>query len=190
MIQEGCRGVYFFKQRWLSQDEIYLIFTAVSLPLQLWMWYNLLIVYPAYQFRLAAWDLVGFIAYPLAFVLLESLLVFGGVAMLAFFAPLSWRGDRRVAGAAVLVFAAAFWSILVHLNYETVIEWSGKQMMVWLLLALTSIALLIWATVRSPQLAKNLTDFLERAEVLAAFYLVIGLLSALIVGFRNLLGCM
>lgn len=190
MIQERYRVVHFFRQRWLSWEEIYLIFTAVSLPVQFWMWYNLLIVYPAYQFRLAAWDLMGFLAYPLAFVLLETLLIFGGVAILAFFAPLSWRGERRVAGAAVLVFVASFWSILIHLNYETVIEWSGRQMLVWLLVVLASMLLLIWATSRLPRLAKKITGFLERAEVLAAFYLVIGLLSALIVGFRNLLGWM
>lgn len=163
-----------------------LILTAVLLPVQFWMLYNLAMAYPAYQFRLPAWDLLGFIAYQVAFALLESLIVFGGVAALALMAPLSWRGERRVACASMLVFAVSLWSILVHLNYEAVIEWGGRQMMVGLLVVLASSSLSVWATARFPRLSKGVVDILERAEVLAAFYLAIGLLSVLIVGLRNL----
>lgn len=178
--------MFLLKQRWLSRWEMMLIFTAVLLPVQFWMLYNLAMAYPAYQFRLPAWDLLGFVAYQLAFALLESLLVFGGVAALALLAPLSWRGDRRVACASMLVFIVSFWSILVHLNYKWVIEWGGRQMMVGLLVVLATSSLSLWATARFHRLSKGVIGFLERAEVLAVFYLAIGLLSVLIVGMRNL----
>lgn len=178
--------MFFIKRRCLSKGEMTLIFTAIVLPVEFWMLYNLLMAFPAYQLRLSAWDLVGFIAYPQAFALLESLLILAGILVLALFAPLRWRGEQRIVWASMLVFLASLWSILVHLNYELVIQWGARQMVVWLLIVLATVVLALWATRRFERFSKGVIGFLERAEVLAVFYLAIGVLSVLIVGLRNL----
>ena len=175
------------KRHLLTTRETILIFTAVLIPVQLWMFYNLLMAFPAYRVRLLLWDLVGVIAYTQAFVLFESLLVFAGLAALMMVAPLKWRGDRFIAGLSMLIFTASFWSILIHLKYDTVIEWGVRQIGVWLLIILATGVVLVWATVRNARMTDAVIAFLDRATVLTALYLGINVLCVMIVGLRNII---
>lgn len=175
-----------FRKRLLSKREAMLIFTAVFLPVQLWMLYNLLIAFPAYRVRLTFWDLVGVIAYTQAFALFESLLILAGLAALALLVPLRWRGDRFIASLSMLIFVTTFWSILIHLNYETIIDWGARQAGLWMLIILATGVPLIWFTARVPRLADAVITFLDRALVLTALYLVVDVVCLLIVGLRNI----
>lgn len=176
-----------WKKHLLSRREAILIFTAVLLPVQFWMLYNVLLAVPSYVLRLSVWDLVGFIAYTQAFALFESLLFFTILAAVIWLAPLTWRSERLLAGLGTSIFIISFWSILIHLGYEEVIQWGARQLGIWLMIILSTGLLFIWLVTSKPRLTGAVISFLDRASVLAALYLVIDVFCLIIVGLRNVI---
>ena len=174
------------KKRLLSRRETALIFTAIFLPIQFWMLYNVIMAFPAYVLRLSPWDLLGLFAYTQAFALGESLLIFAGVAFLVLLAPYNWHGEKLVSCVSMLVLLLSFWIILLHLHYDMVIALETIQIGVWLLIILATLALLVGSAVRVPRVTALLIALLDRASVLTVFYLVIDMICVMIVVWRNI----
>lgn len=156
--------------------------------MHVWSILNLLREVPAWVLRLRIWELVGVIAYNMAFALIESLMVWAVFVLLAFVLPGRWFRDRFVSLSSVAVFSAAAWAIVVHYNTETVRLWSLKDFALWFVVCLFSIGAACALVYLITGVDRFVRSVAERLLVLVYMYVVVDVLSILVVLVRNIQG--
>ena len=75
------------RKRKISPANFLIVFAAASFVVHIWLFYIILNQLPSWILRMSAFDVAGMISYSLAFALFESLLIAGGLALLALFLP-------------------------------------------------------------------------------------------------------
>jgi len=135
--------------------------------------------------RLSIWDLIGVMAYSQMFTLLETVLVFLALVLLAFVLPKAWFRRKFVALSGAFVLLTSVWLAFLHYN-DHIIE---NRQLVRALIWGVSLALLIVASVvlihRSERFEKTLNLFIERLAVLSFIYLLVDGISVILVIIRN-----
>ncbi|MGZ9236050.1 MAG: hypothetical protein ACXW4E_11045, partial [Anaerolineales bacterium] len=134
-------------------------------------------------FRLAEISVV--FAYMMAFALLESLIVTAGLTLAAIILPSKWLGDGFAYKGFIFVAvgSSAAYVLQKNLRYEFP---STQMLILHLVIALTSSALFIAASHVWAPLQKVLLDIQDRISIMLYVYVPIGLVSLVVVAFRNL----
>jgi hypothetical protein len=175
-----------FRGRFVSREQFFYAFAASVIVVQVWAILNLLKELPAWILRLSLWELAGVIAYTQAFALLESLLITGVLVVLAALLPARLFRERFVSLSATLVTLAAIWAIFIHYNDKILQGKGGLLTVLWLVAMLASFVLAYLLVLRFPKVDHAITNFMQRASVLAMVYVFVGIASFLIVIARNL----
>lgn len=144
-------------------------------------------IVPAWVLRMNLAQLSGSMAYMLVFALVESLLVWGLLALLAVLLPKAWLWRNFLAQGMSLALVTAIFSMVVHFNYEFLVTNRGY------LLALAAAylpcaALSLFIAGRYPKIAVALRTILDRLTVLTGLYIFFDLVSLVVIIIRNITG--
>ncbi len=164
------------------------VFCVYSWALLVFLW-----DLPAFFFYLSAWDILGYLSYQLAFALGESALA----ALVAAALPRVFlkKGEPLAAGALLLLSFAV--SALVFKWMGNIAQGLARTLPisnfaaaqaalgVWAFSAL-ALPLLSFRAARSPKTARLTRNFIESLKVLSGLYVILSLLGAAIVLYRNL----
>lgn len=136
--------------------------------------------------RLSTWDFVGVIAYSLAFALLESILVFFILLVLAFILPARLFRSKFVALSGVVVLLATGWFIYLQYNRDLITNREVKVLVLWLVSFLLAVGIFSLLVHRSKRLETSIQGLAQRLAILAALYIFVDLIAVAIVVLRNL----
>lgn len=176
------------KNRFPAQTELLYGLAVSAFPIYVWAIYRLLNEIPAAILRLSMGELVGVIAYTLAFALFESLVITSLLTLLAAVLPRKLFLQHFVSLATVLVFISAVWFILVHLFDQTISQWGARQFAPWLLLFAVSLLVPYLLVLRSERIRKLINAFIARLSVLSYLYFFLSFAGIIIVVVRNIFG--
>lgn len=189
---------------WMSRrytrQGLWSLFLMCALPLHVW---TMILAFRDLSWvadRTNAWDAVGVLSYGLVFALVESLLVFGVVALLGFLVSGHWAPRWRISLLTVLVLVLSLWAIaeqlyfLLNLSFPTVIVdflmhtahpfrvlQAGVVGLVSVTFLLPTVLML-----RSGKAIRFVEGLIERLSLLTMFYLVFDVAGLVIVLIRNL----
>ncbi len=135
---------------------------------------------------MSLWEMLGVMAYPLAFELFESLLVLAGLLVAAALLPAKIYRNWFVSQSAVIVFLATIWAVLMQLYGQEWGLWSSRGL-IGLLPLLAAIVLFSILNIRFQGLRKILEALAERLLVLGFVYVVMDVFFLFILLYRNLL---
>lgn len=150
--------------------------------------------------RTTSWDALGFSGYALFYTLIESLLLFGFIALLSLLVPKFWNKTLRFAILSLAAFILAGWSIMEQL--VLIIFWgklrelgatlpflSGSPWTAQLIAAgLVSISFAVPLLLirKHPKLQKGAYALLERLTLLSGLYLFLDAIGIMIIIIRNI----
>jgi hypothetical protein len=167
-----------------------MLFSACAFPVHIWAILNLLRELPAWLLRLSAWELIGVVAYALAFAFIESLLFFLVLVLLAAVLPPKLFRDRLVATGTMIVTVTSVWAAAAHYNSEAIRLWGLRNFGLWGGLYAASI-LGGWILVyRAERVEGTLVAVADRLAVLAGLYCVVDVAAIAIVFVRNVAGAL
>lgn len=180
------------RSRFPKFRELSLVFLVAVFPIHFWLMISYLHELPAYLLRLSINEMVGILAYNQLFALIESLVITGGVLLLAVFLPWQWIREQFVVAASLIILISALWMIPVHYSEKLITLLAGNIILIipisllWSGLYFATIYVLIIMTRRKLGFLKGVLAFVDRISVLSAIYLFVDLISLFIIGFRLL----
>jgi len=185
-----------------NRGDWFKLFLVCAFPLHLW---TILMVFrdaPWVAARTTTSDAIGFSGYALFYTLIETLLLFGFIALLSLLVPRSWNKTLRFAVLSLVAFALAGWSIMeqlilivlwgrlqrlaASLPFLTSTPWSASAIFVVLIILSVAIPLLLMR--RSTKLQQSIYAFLERLTLLSSLYLFMDVVGIGIIIYRNIRG--
>ena len=184
--RSGSGALATYSRRLPSAQELQLVFAAIALPVFAWSILNVLREMPSWVLRLKTWDLVGVIAYTQAFALIETLVVWVTMILIAAVLPAKLFRDHFVAVGSALVLVAAAWAIAYHLSPVDIADVGRRQLLLVGLTSAGSIALVYSAVTRSARIESLIRSVTERVSILSFVYAGLGVLSLILVIIRNL----
>lgn len=171
-------------KRKVTPGQIGIVLAVCVIPIHLWSIYNTLRELPGWLMRMNLWDALGAIAYTQVFALLESLILWATLVLIAFILPRCWFADRFVAQASFMVAVFSTWVLVRHYlypSYLTSIEPAGPLIIAAVLFSF----LVSWFMIyRSSRINTTLTSVASRLAVLGFVYLALDLVSVLIILIR------
>ncbi len=145
---------------------------------------------PALLLRLNVPDLVGAIAYVLAFALVESVLFFLVLSVMlllfTFILPKKLFGSHWAAIGSMLAILVSALAMVIQLNYDKVVRLSEKRTLFGLALIALGFVIYYLLILRFPRIENAIQAVFRRVSVLSMIYALIGCLSILIVVVRNI----
>lgn len=174
-----------FRDRLPTEREMLLGFAVCVVPVHIWLVINFLGQARGIVMRLSVWDFIGVVAYMLSFALLESLLLFLAIVILAFILPGRLYRHKFAVLSSVLVLLASAWFIFLHVDNEII---ENKQ---WMLLALWAFSLalavggLFFVIHRSRKVEGSIYALAGRLAILALIYVFVDLMGVIIIIIRN-----
>jgi hypothetical protein len=175
-----------FLKRFPSKAEILSVLVACALPVFAWAIVSYLYALPGFLVRLSLWDTIGTASYPLAFALIESLVLLTTLVLLAAILPRRFLKDHFVAFGSAVVLVSSGW--MMRANYLR-IDLGGMDrvhLLMYLALYAVSLVISILILVRFERVEQTLVSIIDRMAVLTYFYLALGLVALVIVLIRNL----
>ena len=150
--------------------------------------------------RTNIWDAVGNASYALLFAFIESLLVFGLLALVGLVAPKQWEVNRRVAFLTLLLFVAVIWAMTAQLLYlwniwlpPSLVQFiasTGRPLVMLYLLSLVLVvptaSMPVLVFLRSKRALPAILDIIDRLSTLSVLYLFFDAVGLVVVIIRNL----
>lgn len=159
---------------------------AAAFPVHVWAILNIMREIPAWILRLSLWDVVSVVAYSLLFSLLETLILFAGIVLLAVVLPRRWLGDKLVPLATAVLFLTAGWFVILQINGGWITNRQVVPLAIWAGSYLLVLAGALFVVFRKTAVARGLHSFSQRLLVLSVLYLVVDLIGLAIIVARNL----
>lgn len=145
---------------------------------------------PTLLSRLDLIELVGAIAYVLAFALVESALFFLVLSVIlsifTFILPTKLFGTHWTAIGSMLAILISALAMFVQLNYDKVFRLSGRRTLFYLGLIGLGFIVVYLLILFFPRIENAIRAVIRRVSVLSLIYALIGCLSILIVIIRNI----
>jgi hypothetical protein len=185
-LRKGCEALVTSRLRLPPGNDLFLGYAACAFPIFVWSIYHVFKEVPAWLIRLSTWDLIGAVAYTQAFALVESLIVFILLTILAALLPASILRSHFSSLSLTIILVTSVWFILAHFNAETIRLWGGKQFLIWGMLYTLSLAVAIFLVYQLKFLQRVIDAALQRLSVLSYIYVFIGIVSLIIVIVRNI----
>lgn len=183
-----------------SRQELWSLFLTCAFPLHMWA---LIMAFRDLSWlseRTSTWDAIGVASYAMLIAFVESLLVFLVTVLVGFLVPAKWSSERRTTFISLLILLLFLWAIISQLlalwdvnlpdaavqflrnsSHPLRILYAGSLAVVVL-----SIALPVYAFLRSGGSVSFMKELMDRLSTLTAFYLVFDLLGIVIIVIRNL----
>ncbi|MEJ2485906.1 MAG: hypothetical protein P8Y68_09245 [Anaerolineales bacterium] len=183
-----------------DRSDWFKLFLVCAFPLHLW---TILMVFRDVNWvaeRTTSWDAVGFSGYALFYTLIESLLLFGFIALLGFIIPKNWNITLRFVVLSLVAFILAGWSIMEQLilivfwgwlrhladtlTFLFTSPWSAYVIFAGLIVISVTVPLLLLR--KHPGLQEKVYSVLERLTLLSGLYLFIDVIGMIIILIRNI----
>ena len=183
-----------------DRSDWFKLFLVCAFPLHLW---TILMVFRDVNWvaeRTTSWDAVGFSGYALFYTLIESLLLFGFIALLGFIIPKNWNLTLRFVVLSLVAFILAGWSIMEQLilivfwgwlrhladtlTFLFTSPWSAYVLFAGLIIISVTVPLLLLR--KHPGLQEKVYSVLERLTLLSGLYLFIDVIGMIIILIRNI----
>ena len=179
-----------YKRRGISREDLLLVFSACLFPVYVWSFYNLFNQMPTLISRLDLIELVGAIAYVLAFALVESALFFlvlsAILSIFTFILPTKLFGAHWTAIGSMLAILISAMAMVIQFNFDQVVRLSGRRILFYLGLIGLGFAVVYLLILSFPKIENAIRAVIRRVSVLSMIYTLIGCLSILIVIIRNI----
>lgn len=186
LSRKGLKALGIFKSQRLPPGDLWLSFGGIALVIHVWAITHILIKMPLWQLRMNIWELVGAISYTLVDALLESSIFWIGFVVLSYILPKKWLADKFAVLSSVLVWLLCFWAIYFQIEFNHVLEWGPKQILLGILLVVISCIDLYWLIHRIKSLEDGIKRFVRPLAILAYCYVLFDLLGLVIIVVRNL----
>jgi hypothetical protein len=173
------------KNRFSHRNEIIAVLGISVFVCHSWSVWRFLHELPSFllYFRLAEISVV--FAYMMAFAFLESLLIAVGLVLVGAILPSKWLRDGFAYKGFIFVVVGSIAAFILQKNLRY--EFPSTQMlMLNLVIPLTLIAVFIAASHMWDPLQKVLLDIQDRISIMLYVYVPLGIVSILVVVFRNL----
>jgi hypothetical protein len=170
-----------------------LAFTACMVPLQLWTWVIFLYKVPSYLLSMRLGQVFAILCYMQVSALIESLLLWLIVSLLAYILPRRFYLDWYVPQTVILITALICWAIgtqfmLISQQNESVAGSGLSTQTLWTVGWLVACLAAALALRFVKPMSAFLTALADRLTVLAFAFLAFDLLGAGVVLVRNLIG--
>jgi len=185
-----------------NRGDWFRLFLVCAFPLHLW---TILMVFRDVSWvaeRTTASDAVGFSGYALFYTLIESILLFGFIALLSLLVPKEWNKTLRFAVLSLLAFALAGWSIMEQLIL--IVLWGRLRRLaasitllttspivaqaIFAVLIIISVAVPLLFLRNSKKFQQGVYSLLERLTLLSGLYLFLDAIGIGIIIYRNIQG--
>lgn len=172
----------FSRQRLPVKEDVKLAFSMAALLVFSWSLRGFFFNVPAYLLSYTVWDILAIAAYMLSFALLETLLVTGGMVLLAALLPQKILKEGFSYKAAW--FFLAFGLVSVHIQYTM----SNQPKTAFLLRELFA-GLALWLlpallTQFIGAVRRVVLDLLDRLTIFSYLYVPLGMISLIVVVLR------
>ncbi len=149
--------------------------------------------------RTTSWDALGFSGYALFYTLIESLLLFGFIALLGFIIPKNWNLTLRFVILSLIAFILAGWSIMEQLiliifwgwlrhladsfTFLITQPWSSYVIFAGLIVISVTVPLLLLRKYKGLQ--AKVYSVLDRLTLLSGLYLFLDAIGIIVIIIRN-----
>jgi hypothetical protein len=175
--------------------EILSVFNVVLFVLFGWSIRGFLFEIPAFLLYLGLGDITAILFYMMAFALLESVVVTGGLVILSMLLPSNWFKTGFAYKGFLIILISTIGSILFQGYYKIGFfqyliknDYSLFQpVFAGLIISALGLAGLFWLFRRRPRLQIYLSKFIEQFGVFGYIYVPLGMIGILVVFVRNVL---
>jgi len=176
--------------RFPPRRDLKLAFLVCAFPVAIWSWVIFIYDLPSFLRSLRIGQIISIFAYVQVVSLIESILLFMLVTLLAVLLPRRMFLNNYVPQVTLLVLALAFWAIGIHLYHEQVAMGNAASnpnipfdwIAIWIVVFLTLSIL----TRLISRLNSLLFSFVDRLTFVSSVYLFFALISLPVVILRNL----
>jgi len=176
----------FIRDRFPQRSEVLTVLGVAVFVCHSWsmlVFFNRLSAFILY-FRIA--EIAEVFAFLMAFALLESLLVVGGLTLLSVILPSKWLRDGFAYKSFIIIVIATIAAIILQKNWKGVLPPPYILALYWLRPLLLTVGI-ISAVQMMPRARNILINLADRVSIMLFLYVPIGLLSLIVVALRNLL---
>jgi len=173
------------QKRTPAKEDRYLVFVGVAFAVHIWAYINVLDAVPAWVLRMSAFELIGVVSYVLAFALMESLVVWGGLVLLAVILPAALLRRHFLAQATSLMLVAAGWSVALHYNYGEFVM-NRQYALLWAGAFLVTMLAAYLAAGRIQKIDTSFRWLLSKIDILTFLYLSLDVIAVVVIIIRNI----
>ncbi len=186
-------GLEFILKRLPVRTDILKVFNVVLFVVFSWSIRGFLFEIPAFLLYLGLPDISQILFYMLAFALLESILVTGGLVFLSMILPSNWFKSGFAYKGFLIILAATIGLIIFQGYYKIGFfqnliknDYSDfEPILIGLMISILALSILFWLIHIKPRLQKYLSDLIEQFSVFGYIYLPLGVIGFLVVIMRN-----
>ena len=175
----------FIKNRFPKRSEFLAVLGIAVFVCHGWSLRGFFNELPSFMLYFRFGEILTILAYMMAFALVESLIVAGGISLLAAILPSSWLRDGFSYKGLIIVVVGAIAAIRFQKSLQNVLP-PMQALTLDLVLPLVAIAILIFLAHLLKPVQKLLLDVSDRFLIMLYVFLPIGVLSFFVVVFRNL----
>ena len=176
-----------FRNRFTSWSQVLAIYAACAFPIFIWTIPQIIGYASQWLLRLSLWDTLGVMAYLLANAVVESLLVFLVVMVLALILPVRVYDKVLVPLAAAFATITTIFVIVLIMTQERALLYGSLNMtFVSLAVYLVVLGLAYLVIRRNKRVATLINGLIDRLVPLVALYVFFGVLGVALVAMRNL----
>ena len=168
----------------LNRSTLWIVFAAAVFPTHVWALIDFFQEYTVWIKRMNTSELLGAFSYLMGFTLLDAILLFSGVLVLALIVPYRFFRQKFATLGSALALITAVWFMIFHLFPKWLEQRNWIALGLWAVSYVVVVAaayVYIW---RSPKVAAFVDNFMQRAVSLAGLYLLIDFLCIINVVFR------
>lgn len=188
-------GLELIRKNLPIRTDIIKVFNIVLFVVFSWSIRGFLFEIPAFLLYLGLPDIAQILFYMLAFALLESILVTGGLVLVSLILPSNWF-KSGFAYKGFLIILAATISLILFQGYYKIGFFQNLMrndysdfvpILAGLVISIVALSILFWLFHIKPRLQKYLSALIEQFSVFGYIYLPLGVIGFLVVIIRNIL---
>jgi len=165
-------------ERLPPRHELFLVLAACIFPIHFWISIVLLYKFPSLILKANLWQIMGVFAYTFAFTLIESLLIFGSLVMIAIIFPTKFFRARFVHRGTLIAISIAVSALIINFWVLAENKWIIS------IIAISFLLLLIYLSQR-PKESKLMNSFAERLTVISIIFIFTDMLSVFYIILRQ-----
>ena len=180
------------RNRFPDKLSVFRLFIAVVFPVHIWAIIVTLKQVPSYLLYLKVDEIIGIVAYTLAFILVECISITVVLMLVGAILPQRLLKQQIVAQSAFLVplalFIAVDLHVLPHLSFFRFLTYMTNSLVLKLLVVFVLPLLIAGHFVRKYQkLSELLVKYVDRITILSLIYVLLDILGILVIIWRNFL---
>jgi hypothetical protein len=174
--------------RLFSKADVFKLFLVSAFPVHVWAILTLFKWSSSLTLSLSVLEIVSVTAYVLVFALLESLVIFIPLFLLAYLFFSGVTGAHPISNGAAIILPVSISAAAIHLYRFLEIkavdfpQWAS----LWAAGALAAVAFFIYWLRNNDKVDRALRSLVDRLAVLSLIYLLLDLISGFVVLLRNL----